>query len=131
MLVSPLFAGRDRLCRLLSFVVDQSLTNPNRKLKQFTIAVEALGYERDFNPNTDPSVRILAQRVRRALGRYYATEGAEDPIRIEVPKGTYVPVYSPNTPRRQDAASALGPTSTSRPRRRFQRKKGDRFIFQR
>jgi adenylate cyclase len=95
-LTSPDFVGRDKLGRFLGYVVEKALTDHPYKIKQHSIAVEALGYGPEFNPSTNPSIRILAQRVRRALERYYADGGAADPIRIEIPKGSYVPVYSKN-----------------------------------
>ena len=50
-------------------------------------------FDRDdsFDPQTDPVVRLEARRLRRALEHYYLTAGRDDPIRIEIPKGGYVP----------------------------------------
>jgi adenylate cyclase len=47
----------------------------------------------DFDPATDPIVRMQAGRVRRSLERYYLTAGANDPLLISLPKGTYVPQF--------------------------------------
>jgi adenylate cyclase len=90
------FSGGKRLTQLLRYVTEQKIHCREGHLKQYTIAVEALGYPDEFDPQSNPSVRILAKRLRRALDLYYATEGNLDPIRINIPKGTYVPSFSRN-----------------------------------
>ena len=92
-LASPRFTASKRLSRFLSFVVKQSQKGQSGRIKQYTIAVEALGYGNDFDPQSDPAVRIQARRLRRALDRYYETLGTSDPIRIDIPKGAYVPIF--------------------------------------
>ena len=49
--------------------------------------------EREFDPQVDPIVRVEAGRLRRALEHYYLTAGKNDPVRIEIPKGGYVPTF--------------------------------------
>lgn len=90
------FRGGKRLSQFLRYVTDQKVNRSVDSLKQYTIATEALGYSDDFDPQSNPTVRILAKRLRRALDTYYFTQGNKDPIRIEIPKGTYVPVFSVN-----------------------------------
>jgi adenylate cyclase len=58
-----------------------------------TVATQVLGRKADFDPNLDPIVRIMAGRLRRALERYYATHGRQDQVRIDIPKGSYVPIF--------------------------------------
>jgi hypothetical protein len=43
----------------------------------------------------DAIVRIHAGRLRRALKEYYYDAGKNDPIVIEIPKGSYIPVFQP------------------------------------
>jgi adenylate cyclase len=59
------------------------------------IATRVLGRREDFDPLVDPIVRIQAGRLRRSLERYYLLSGANDSLRIELPRGTYVPVFRP------------------------------------
>jgi adenylate cyclase len=47
----------------------------------------------DWSPRADPIVRQEASRLRKRLANYYATAGATDPVRIELPIGAYVPVF--------------------------------------
>ena len=91
---SPEFVNGPKLRQFLSYVVEQTLQGHTDKIKQYTIAVEALGYGRDFDPTNNTTVRILAGRLRRALERYYRIHESADPIRIDIPKGSYVPVFT-------------------------------------
>lgn len=92
-LASVDFAASPRLADFLRFIVEATLEGRAEAIKGYTIAVEALGRPASFDPQSDPIVRVEATRLRRALERYYATAGAEDPVVIDVPKGGYVPRF--------------------------------------
>ncbi len=94
------FVTGHQLGEFLRYVVEQRLGGQSKSINQYSIAVDALGYGADFDPNTNPTVRVIAGRLRRALDHYYLTRGVHDPVRIELPKGSYVPVF------REDAASS-------------------------
>jgi adenylate cyclase len=85
-------AGK-RLDQFLRYVVEQTLNGHSGSINQYTIALEAFGHGADFDPLSNPAVRILAQRLRRALDQYYLSQGSEDLIRIDIPKGSYVPIF--------------------------------------
>jgi hypothetical protein len=87
------FRDAYRLTSFLSFIVEMTLAGNGNKLKAYTIAVEALGRGVDFDPQTDPIVRVEAVRMRQALARYYGGIGRDDPLVIEVPRGSYVPAF--------------------------------------
>ena len=55
--------------------------------------VQSLLYFYHFDQATDPIVSIQANKLRRALEHYYLTAGNKDPVRIEIPKGSYVPNF--------------------------------------
>ena len=95
-LASSEFMAGKRLGQFLRYVVEQTLNGQSGSIKQYTVAVEAFGYGAHFDPQSNPIVRIEAQRLRRALDQYYYTHGIEDPIRIEIPKGGYIPVFLDN-----------------------------------
>lgn len=92
-LASPEFHATDKMREFLRFVVEQTLAGNARQLKGFTIATEVFGRDEDFDPAHDPVVRIQAGRLRRAIERYYLVAGGSDPIRIDIPKGGYVPEF--------------------------------------
>jgi adenylate cyclase len=92
-LESPDFDASQRSRDILSFVVEETLAKRSHTLKGFTIATQVFGRMNDFDPILDPIVRIEMGKLRRALEHYYLTKGKQNPIRIEIPKGTNVPTF--------------------------------------
>ena len=92
-LQSAQFRGSEKQRKFLSFVVDETLADRTSQLKGYTIAVDVYGRKEGFDPQVDPIVRVEAGRLRRALEHYYLTAGKNDPVRIEIPKGGYVPTF--------------------------------------
>ena len=90
---SEALRGSPRLTRFITFVVEATLAGKSARIKAYTIAVEALGRGSNFDPQSDPIVRVEACRLRQALTRYYAAAGRDDPLVIELPRGTYVPSF--------------------------------------
>lgn len=91
---APPFANQNKMRRFLHYIVEQTLAGNERKLKQYSIATEALGRNDSFDPEIDPIVRLEAGKLRKALEAYYLGQGASDRLRITVPKGGYVPAFS-------------------------------------
>ncbi len=81
--------GSESLCKLLRYLADQAVKHPGSALKEYQIATEVFGRPSDFDPHLDSLVRVQAGRLRAKLADYYASEGGEDPIVVELPKGTY------------------------------------------
>jgi TolB-like protein/tetratricopeptide (TPR) repeat protein len=92
-LASTVFARADRASRLLRFVVEHALEEDVAALKEYAIGMSVLGRGESFDPRLDPIVRVEAGRLRSRLNEYYRTEGFEDPLVIDVPKGSYAPVF--------------------------------------
>ena len=117
---SPDFVTGKKLAQFLSYVVAQRLNDHTDKITQYAIATEALGYGKAFDPTSVPNVRVLARRLRRALGEYYITHGSQDPIRIEIPKGSYTPVFLDNsTVSKAPDSSECPPSETDHAPRRL------------
>jgi len=95
-LSSQPFQASRRLTGFLTFVVQETLAGRSEQLKEYVIAVNAMERPSGFDPQFDPAVRIQAGRLRTALDRYFHGEGASDPLRIDMPKGAYVPVIHLN-----------------------------------
>ena len=102
-LASKTFAGAERASNFLRFVVERSLEGRAAGIKEFAIAIDALGRNPSFDPKSDPIVRVEAGRLRDRLSAYYQQEGEADPVLISLPKGAYVPDFS----ERQSPALAL------------------------
>ena len=62
-------------------------------LKESVIAIEVYERGSDYDPSKDSTVRAEASRLRRVLADYYDGLDAPSPLRIEVPKGSYVPIF--------------------------------------
>jgi hypothetical protein len=93
MLSSQDFHASPQQSAFLKFIVNQTLAGNANRIKGYTVATEVFGRRSDFDQSIDPIVSIQASRLRRALELYYETAGKNDPIRIDIPKGTYVPVF--------------------------------------
>jgi hypothetical protein len=79
----------ESLCKLLRYLARQALEHPADPLKEYQIATEVFGRPADFDPQLDSTIRVQAGRLRTKLAEYYASEGTDDPILVELPKGTY------------------------------------------
>src|SRR5215471_6894662 len=87
------FKNSHVVSRFLEFVVEEVLTGRANEIKEYTIGVKALGRSADFNPQFDAVVRIHAGRLRRMLREFYNGNASTEPLSIEIPKGSYVPVF--------------------------------------
>lgn len=81
--------GSESLCKLLRYLADHAIKHPGVALKEYQIATEVFGRPADFDPHLDSLVRVQAGRLRGKLAEYYASEGANDPIIVELRKGAY------------------------------------------
>ena len=99
---SPHFDASPRSRAFLRFIVEETLGGRQAGLTQLAIATRVFGRREDFDPTIDPVVRIQAGRLRRSLERLYLMAGPREGIRLELPRGTYVPVF------RHDDARAGG-----------------------
>ena len=93
-LASPAFRATEAQKAFLEFVVKKTLARESKEIKGYTVATRVFGRRQDFDQATDPIVSIQANKLRRALEHYYLTAGNKDPVRIEIPKGSYVPTFS-------------------------------------
>jgi adenylate cyclase len=111
-LASRCFEQAARSSGFLRFVVEQTLAGQGDRLKGYTIGVEVFGRPADFDAQTDPLVRVEAGRLRRRLIEYYADEGRADPVRLELPRGSYsvVSTYHRTKEETEAAATALDST---------------------
>ncbi len=83
------FSASERNRRFLSYVVQETVEGRGDRIKAYNIALAAFDRAENFDPLTDPIVRIEAGRLRRSLEHYYLTAGQTDRIRINIPKGSY------------------------------------------
>jgi hypothetical protein len=106
--------GSESLRKLLRYLARHAIEHPGIPLKEYQIATEEFGRSRDFDPAVDSMVRVQAVRLRSKLAEYYATEGAHDPIRIELPKGAYTLSFHHRA--QQKARGSVGETAEDKSR---------------
>jgi len=92
-LASHEFRASKRSQDFLRYVTEHTLRGHADQLKERTIGIEVFGRSTDYEPSDDATVRVKAGEVRKRLGIYYSSEGSRDPVRIELPSGTYVPEF--------------------------------------
>lgn len=85
------FHTSKRRQRFLEYLVNETLAGRGERLKAYTVALEVFERPASFDPLVDPVVRIEAGRLRDKLREYYEVEGQDDPVRVELPKGSYAP----------------------------------------
>jgi hypothetical protein len=110
-LASHEFRSSKRSQDFLRYVTENTLCGRADMLKERTIGIEVFGRSTSYEPSDDATVRVKAGEVRKRLSIYYSSEGARDPVRIELPPGTYIPEF------RSVAAANAVPTPAQEPER--------------
>jgi hypothetical protein len=93
-LASGKLGRANNLVRLLTYVCEKYFEGGADELKEYCIAVHALGRSEDFDPQVDTIVRVTAHTLRKRLEDYYRTTGAEHPVHIYLPPGGYAPTFA-------------------------------------
>jgi serine/threonine-protein kinase len=88
-LSSTVFSMADRMTRFLRFVVEETLEGRGDNLNELLLGMAVYDRDGKFDPRVDSIVRVDAGRLRAKLMQFYASEGANSLIGIDVPKGSY------------------------------------------
>jgi len=91
-LQSQSFVRSPGLSRLLSYLCEKVLAGESGQIKEYSVALDVFGRQDSFDQDSDSIVRVQANRLRKRLTDYYATEGKDHKLHIVIPVGTYVPV---------------------------------------
>ncbi len=110
-LESPAFKATPQRRRMLTYVVEEMLAGRGQEIKGYAIGIHAFDRGDNFDPNSDPLVRLEARRLRHDLDSYYVSEGRNDPLRISIPTGRYVPEITDQ----KDDARDVGATDAHLP----------------
>ena len=92
-LQAHLFARSPALTRLLSYLCEKVFAGETEQIKEYSVAIDVFDRQDSFDPDVDSIVRVQANRLRKHLAKYYASEGAAHPLHITIPVGQYVPVF--------------------------------------
>ena len=90
LVASQVLHSSESLCKLLQYLAKHALDHHNTPLKEYQLATEVFGRRSDFDPQSDSTIRVQAGRLRLKLTEFYSSEGAQDPVIVELPKGTYI-----------------------------------------
>ncbi len=90
---SAAFGKSNRLRELLIFLCHRKLTDPGGAVHEQEIGVEVFGRRRDYDTTQDAIVRVQVSQLRKRLEQYFASEGKDEALVIEIPKGSYTPVF--------------------------------------
>ena len=114
-LESPAFGKVERPSRFLRFLVEMTLRGETDRLKETVLGVEIFGRPPDWDPRLDAIVRQEAGRLRKRLARYYDSAQNPQPVRIDLPVGTYVPQFVRCDPSLAEAPSVPIETTPEKP----------------
>jgi hypothetical protein len=90
---SKSFEKSSFLTSFLLYVCEQELCGRGQELNEHQIGVNALGRPATYNPGDDNIVRNYARLLRKRLEEYFKTEGKNEILRVDIPRGHYVPVF--------------------------------------
>ncbi len=93
LLTSGVLGRAVSLVRVLKYICDEHFQGRANKIKEYSIAVEALGRRPEFDPQTDTIVRVTVHALRKRLLQIYQHEGADRPVRLVIPSGRYAPLF--------------------------------------
>ena len=94
-IASLAFAKCERLSSLLAYVCDLALNGRVKEINEQRIGEAVFGRPRNYDSSIDGIVRTQASRLRQRLELYFREEGLDEPIRVIIPRGGYVPVFEP------------------------------------
>ncbi len=90
---STAFQKSHRQRDFLLYVCERALRNPGSIVHEQELGRAVFGKSLDFDGSQDTLVRVQASQLRKRLQQYFSSEGSAEPTIIEIPKGSYMPVF--------------------------------------
>jgi hypothetical protein len=99
---------------LLTYLSEKSLSGEAQNLKEYTVGLDVFGKPSTYDPRQESVVRMHVGRLRQKLTEYYRTEGAEEPVVVDLPKGAFALTFTsrPAPIVEPEAAPAVAPGRT-------------------
>jgi hypothetical protein len=94
LLGSKYFINAHKKQKFVRLICDYYLEGRAHELNEHILGYDVFGRDNSYNPSSDPIVRVFAHEIRKKLEAYYASEGAGDAVRLEIPAGSYQPVFT-------------------------------------
>jgi hypothetical protein len=80
---------------LLNYLAEKSLSGTAQNLKEYTVGLDVFGKPATYDPRQESVVRMHVGRLRQKLTEYYRTEGQDDPVIVDLPKGAFTLTFAP------------------------------------
>src|SRR6266849_8569012 len=94
---------------LLNYLAEKSLAGASDSLKEYTVGLDVFAKPESYDPRQESTVRMHVARLRQKLAEYYRTEGADDPILVDLPKGGFKVTFDPRASAEPAAAVPAEP----------------------
>ena len=80
---------------LLQYLSEKSLSGTADGLKEYTVGLDVFAKPASYDPRQESVVRMHVARLRQKLAEYYRTEGVDDPVIVDIPKGAFEVTFEP------------------------------------
>src|SRR5215472_7036373 len=105
---------------LLSYLAEKSISGNADALKEYTVGLDVFAKPASYDPRQESTVRMHVARLRQKLAEYYRSDGADDPIIVDLPKGGFKVTFEPR-PVEPPPPTFPAPTIVEVPRPRYRR----------
>jgi hypothetical protein len=113
---SPQFCKSPRLSQFLLYIVAKTLQGRQNEVTEQQIGVHVFGRPHGYRTVDDNIVRNYARQLRKRLTEYFASDGVDHDLRLEIPVGSYLPAFTaPAFEKRQSADVAPDQPTEDRP----------------
>jgi hypothetical protein len=109
------FQKSQRFRDLLRYLTEKSIHGKPGDLTETTIGMRVFNRPADYSPVEDSTVRVHIRQLRLKLHEYFDSEGRDEPLILEIPKGGFMPVFRPATQRAYDKTSPETPSAAAPP----------------
>ncbi|HEX8712045.1 MAG TPA: hypothetical protein VF730_09250 [Terracidiphilus sp.] len=92
-LSSPQLKRSVRMRELLAYVGRKALDEGCEQLHEQEIGTEVFGRPPGYDTSVDNIVRVNATELRKRIDAYFETEGVNESLIMEIPRGSYIPVF--------------------------------------
>src|SRR5262250_3443003 len=93
-LCSRQFSNAPKKQKFLQLICEAYLDGRASELSEYSIGFQVFDRSETYDPALDSIVRVGAHEVRKKLERYYKSEGKNDDILLEIPAGSYIPIFT-------------------------------------
>src|SRR5437899_1283347 len=94
---SKYFVNATKKRAFLRLICDFYLEGRAHELNEYILGYDVFDRDKTYEPSADPVVRVTAHEIRKKLEAYYQHDGIDDPFRLEIPPGSYEPIFTPHT----------------------------------